>query len=82
MNQDEPPKAHEFRPGGLQIHFANNRDGKRPEKMAAWMSIADQNVAPYNVEVAESGLIEDIRKFWAQLSDERTKKGYNNGEAQ
>ena len=74
VNQDEPPKVHEFRPGGLQMHFANNRNGKRPEKMSAWMSIADQNVKPYTAELAETGLIEDMRAFWSQLSEERAKK--------
>lgn len=69
------PRPHEFRPGGLQIHFAGNRDGKRPERMENWMNIAEQNIAPYNVPLDQVGLAEDIQAFWAHLSEERTKKG-------
>ena len=69
------PRPHEFRPGGLQIHFAGNKDGKRPERMDTWMNIAEQDVPPYNTPFEQTGLKEDIEKFWAHLSEERTKKG-------
>ena len=39
------------------------------------MSIAEQDVAPYNATLADSGLVEDIQEFWTHLSEERTKKG-------
>lgn len=75
LNQDRAPRPHEFRPGGLQIHFAGNKDGKRPERMDTWMSIAEQEIAPYDIEVEKMGLQEDITAFWQHLSEERAKKG-------
>jgi hypothetical protein len=59
----------------LQIHFAGNRDGKRPERMDTWMTIAEKEILPYNVELKDSGLLEDIASFWERLSEDRTKKG-------
>ena len=68
-------RPHEFRQGGLQIHFAGNKDGKRPERMDTWMDLAEQQIMPYNVPVEQVGLLDDIRGFWTHLSEERTKKG-------
>ena len=68
-------RPHEFRPGGLQIHFAGNRDGKRPERMDTWMNIATQEIEPYSVPLEQTGLQEDIQAFWTHLSEERAKKG-------
>lgn len=75
VREDKTPRPHEYRPGGLQIHFAGNRDGKRPERMDTWMSIAEQETLPYNAELKDCGLLEDIKAFWTHLSEERTKKG-------
>jgi hypothetical protein len=43
--------------------------------MDTWMNIAEQEVVPYNAPLEQTGLPEDIRHFWVQLSEERTKKG-------
>jgi hypothetical protein len=74
LSKDRPPRKHEFRPGGLQIHFAGNRDGKRPERMETWMSIADKAVPPYDVPVEETSLPRDIEKFWKRLGTKRRRK--------
>ena len=47
--------------------------------MDTWMSIAEQDVAPYTAELEDMGLVEDIHEFWSHLSDERAKKGLNTG---
>jgi len=72
---ERTPRAHEFRPGVLQIHFAGNKDGKRPERMGTWMDIAEQEIPAYNADLEDSGMLEDIGAFWEHLSEERTKKG-------
>lgn len=74
LDKDRPPRKHEFRPGGLQIHFAGNRDGKRPERMETWMSIADKAVPPYDVPVEETSLPKEIEKFWKRLGTKRRRK--------
>jgi hypothetical protein len=43
--------------------------------MDTWMNVAEQEIAPYNAPVEQTGLQEDIQSFWAHLSEERTKKG-------
>jgi hypothetical protein len=43
--------------------------------MDTWMSIAEQEIAPYDIEVEKMGLQEDITAFWQHLSEERAKKG-------
>lgn len=68
-------RPHEFRQGGLQIHFAGNRDGKKPERMETWMDLAEQQITPYNAPVEQVALLDDIRDFWAKLSEKRKKKG-------
>ena len=77
-NQNEEssePKAHEFRAGGLQIHFAGNRDGKRPDRMNTWMEIAEQQLPEWEKPVEETFLPDDIQKFWGHLSARRAAKG-------
>lgn len=69
------PKPHEFRPGGLQIHFAGNRDGKRPERMNAMMDIAEQGIAPWEVPLEETWYQEHVKSFWDDLSARRLAKG-------
>lgn len=42
IRTSDNPRPNEFRPGGLQIHFAGNRDGKRSDRMNNWMEVAEQ----------------------------------------
>ncbi|KAL3423529.1 galactosyl transferase gma12 mnn10 family protein [Phlyctema vagabunda] len=67
-------RPQDFRPGALQIHFAGNRDGKRPERMETWMDIAEQAVSPYTCPLEQSGLLQDVHDFWHSLSEERAQK--------
>ncbi|KAL3423531.1 galactosyl transferase gma12 mnn10 family protein [Phlyctema vagabunda] len=62
-----------FQPGMLQIHFAGNRDGLRPDRMNKMMDTADQNLPEYNVPAGEGFYQHDISKFWSDLTDEMTK---------
>ncbi len=58
------PRAHEFRAGDLQIHFAGNRDGKRNDRMSAWIKIAEQQNSEWIFPAELSGLGDDIHIFW------------------
>ena len=42
--------------------------------METWMSIAEQEKTLYNVEVRESGLMEDMQRFWGELLDGEHRK--------
>ncbi|KAH8749847.1 hypothetical protein F5882DRAFT_525098 [Hyaloscypha sp. PMI_1271] len=75
QNEGHSLRPHEFRPGGLQIHFAGNRDGKRPEHMASWMNIAEQQLPEFRKPVEDTSLPDEIRKFWGHLSERRAAKG-------
>lgn len=49
------------------IHFASNRDGLRPERMAAWGEVAKNRTATWDKPVEETGYREEIALFWDKL---------------
>ncbi|KAF2023542.1 hypothetical protein EK21DRAFT_118663 [Setomelanomma holmii] len=51
------------RHGSLLIHFASNRDGKRPERMAHWQSKREEWHKPYN----ETGYVKEIGEYWGRV---------------
>ncbi|KAL3420061.1 galactosyl transferase gma12 mnn10 family protein [Phlyctema vagabunda] len=71
-------RIYEYRPGALQIHFASNRDGKRPERMNSYMDKAekagDANAA-YAPPLSESWYPGNITAFWDELRAKRAKEG-------
>jgi hypothetical protein len=69
------PRAHEFRAGDLQIHFAGNRDGKRNDRMSAWIEIAEQQNSEWAFPAEQSGLEDDIYMFWQNRTADRLAKG-------
>ena len=69
------PRAREFRAGDLQIHFAGNRDGKRNNRMRAWMDIAEQQNSEWILPPEQSGLKDDIYTFWQNRTADRLAKG-------
>ncbi|XP_014556616.1 glycosyltransferase family 34 protein [Bipolaris victoriae FI3] len=55
------------RPGSLLIHFASNRDGKRPERMAHWSAIAKKRTAAWDKPVEDTGYAKEIMEYWERL---------------
>jgi hypothetical protein len=68
------PRAHEFRVGDLQIHFAGNRDGRRNDRMMAWMEIAEQQTSETILPPEQSGLEDEIHMFWQNRTAGRIAK--------
>ncbi|ORX96856.1 hypothetical protein BCR34DRAFT_607508 [Clohesyomyces aquaticus] len=55
------------REGSMLIHFASNRDGKRPERMARFHEIADNKTAEWYKPVNETGYVKEIAEYWERL---------------
>ncbi|RMZ69818.1 galactosyl transferase GMA12 MNN10 family [Pyrenophora seminiperda CCB06] len=52
------------RTGALLMHFASNRDGKRPQRMAHWAEVARNESSGWNIALNETGLVEEVAGFW------------------
>ncbi|KAI9729519.1 MAG: hypothetical protein M1818_008491 [Claussenomyces sp. TS43310] len=72
-------KPHEFRAGGLQIHFAGNKDGGRSDRMNQWMNISEQLLPEWDMPVEQSFYPQALKNFWAELSEKRASKGIEGG---
>lgn len=55
------------RPGSLLIHFASNRDGKRPERMAQWGEVAKNRTAEWDKPAEQTGYLKEIAEYWDRL---------------
>jgi hypothetical protein len=55
------------RAGSLLIHFASNRDGLRPERMAHWGEVAKNRTAEWDKPFNETGYPKEIAEFWERL---------------
>ncbi|CAN9128025.1 hypothetical protein AA0119_g5752 [Alternaria tenuissima] len=68
-NPAHPDKPSLARPASLLIHFASNRDGKRPERMAYWAGVArskgDEWIKPLN----ETGYPAELEEYWAKIGN-------------
>ncbi|KAF2273713.1 uncharacterized protein EI97DRAFT_435880 [Westerdykella ornata] len=62
-------KASAARPGSLLIHFASNRDGRRPERMAHWGEIAKNRSAEWDKPVEQTGYLQEIAEYWERLEN-------------
>jgi hypothetical protein len=56
------------RPGSLLIHFASNRDGLRPERMARWGALAKRRKADWDKPAETTGYIKEIAEYWDRLA--------------
>ncbi|KAF1996219.1 glycosyltransferase family 34 protein [Amniculicola lignicola CBS 123094] len=56
------------REGSMLIHFASNRDGKRPERMARFHEIANQKNAEWYKPINETGYMNEIGEYWGRLA--------------
>lgn len=64
LKQGKPSSA---RPGSLLIHFASNRDGLRPQRMALWEEIAKSRSSEWDKPVEETGYLKEIAEYWERL---------------
>ncbi|KAH9864537.1 hypothetical protein J1614_010472 [Plenodomus biglobosus] len=64
LKQGKPSSA---RPGSLLIHFASNRDGLRPQRMASWEEIAKSRSSEWDKPVEETGYLREIAEYWERL---------------
>lgn len=55
------------RPGSLLIHFASNRDGLRPQRMAQWGKMAGNRVQEWDKPAEETGYLEEIAEYWERV---------------
>lgn len=55
------------RPGSLLIHFASNRDGLRPERMAHWGEVAKNRTKEWDKPVEETGYLKEIAEYWERV---------------
>ncbi|KAF2714387.1 glycosyltransferase family 34 protein [Pleomassaria siparia CBS 279.74] len=55
------------RPGSLLIHFASNRDGLRPERLAHWGEVATSRTKEWDKPLNETGYSKEIAEFWQRL---------------
>ncbi|KAF2646171.1 galactosyl transferase GMA12/MNN10 family protein, partial [Massarina eburnea CBS 473.64] len=62
IDHDHTP-AHS-RQGSLLIHFASNRDGLRPERMATWGAVAKNRAPEWDKTVAETKYMDEIAEYW------------------
>ncbi|KAH7112846.1 hypothetical protein B0J11DRAFT_585308 [Dendryphion nanum] len=66
------------RPGSLLIHFASNRDGLRPERMAHYGEIAKSRAPEWDRPVNETGYEAEIREYWERLGKGESMEGIVN----
>ncbi|KAJ4356778.1 uncharacterized protein N0V89_004814 [Didymosphaeria variabile] len=59
-------RAHS-REGSLLIHFASNRDGLRPQRMAHWGEIARNRTSAWDTPVELMLYQEEIAEFWQRV---------------
>ena len=57
------------RPGSLLIHFASNRDGLRPQRMAHWGDVAKNRTKEWDKPANETGYLKEIAEFWERLGN-------------
>ncbi|KAH7558746.1 glycosyltransferase family 34 protein [Bipolaris maydis] len=65
-----PPSAPSAaRTGSLLMHFASNRDGKRPERMAQWQRIAASPRNEWNKALNSTRYVSEMDEFWRGLGE-------------
>ncbi|KAF2681684.1 glycosyltransferase family 34 protein [Lentithecium fluviatile CBS 122367] len=55
------------RQGSLLIHFASNRDGLRPERMAHWGEVAKNRTVEWDRPVEETGYLDEVAMYWDKV---------------
>jgi hypothetical protein len=55
------------RPGALLVHFASNRDGLRPERMALWGEIAKDKSKGWDKPINQTGYLAETTEYWRRL---------------
>ncbi|KAF2867466.1 hypothetical protein BDV95DRAFT_610857 [Massariosphaeria phaeospora] len=66
-DDDKRNKPASSRPGSLLIHFASNRDGLRPDRMAHWGKIAKTRTAEWDKPANETGYLNEIAEYWERI---------------
>lgn len=56
------------RRGSLLIHFASDRDGKRPERMAKYLAIANSTRSEWERQLRETGYEAEIKEYWQRVA--------------
>ncbi|EUC37253.1 glycosyltransferase family 34 protein [Bipolaris zeicola 26-R-13] len=72
-----PPSAapSAARKGSLLIHFASNRDGKRPERMAQWQQLATSRSNEWAKPLNSTQYVGEIDEFWRRLGEGEDEEG-------
>ncbi|RDW64042.1 hypothetical protein BP5796_10544 [Coleophoma crateriformis] len=68
-------RPYEYRPGALQLHFASNRDGKRPERMNSIMDRLEVDSSEFAMPLQDTWYESNITAFWNELAAKRAEKG-------
>lgn len=56
------------RTGSLLIHFASDRDGKRPERMAKYLQIANSTNSEWEEPLADTSYEAEINEYWERVA--------------
>lgn len=52
----------------MLIHFASDRDGKRPERMAKYLAVANSISSEWNRLLSETGYEAEIKAYWERVA--------------
>ncbi|KAF2202345.1 hypothetical protein GQ43DRAFT_392364 [Delitschia confertaspora ATCC 74209] len=55
------------RPGSVLIHFAGNRDGGRPQRIAHWHEVAKNRTAEWDKPANQTMYLQEIEEYWDRL---------------
>merc|ERR1712137_586157 len=70
-----PAKPAAARPGSLLIHFASNRDGKRPQRMEKWGRVLGEEGNEWDVPLNETRYVPEIEEFWERIGRGEDEEG-------
>ena len=73
-NEKDRKSLRYARPGSVLIHFASNRDGLRPERMARWHEIAKKRTPEWDRPVNITMYPDEIAEYWDRFEAGEDKK--------
>jgi hypothetical protein len=62
-----PSSSTSARPGSLLIHFASNRDGRRPERMAQWSEVTRRRDKDWYKPYNKTDYPTEITEYWDRV---------------
>jgi hypothetical protein len=70
-----PSSSASAHPGSLLIHFASNRDGLRPNRMAYWSEVAQRADKIWYKPINETDYPAEITEYWGRVGRGEDMKG-------